>query len=199
MLFILIWLVRYVTITVTLWMGVWLVFAPYLGVSLIIFLNNSEKESCMQCPFCHHQLSKVIETNKNAPGEIRRRRECLSCGERFSTLERSILATPLVVKQDGTREEFNHEKLMQGIRTACTKRPVSAAEIERLVGEIESSLQKMGKSEVSSRVIGDMAIQGLKDLDHVAYIRYATVYLQLDDLKDIRSEIDHLLTEENYS
>lgn len=199
MLFILIWWVRYVTITGTLWMGVWLVFAPYLGVSLIIFLNNSEKESCMQCPFCHHQLSKVIETNKNAPGGIRRRRECLSCGERFSTLERSILATPLVVKQDGTREEFNHEKLMQGIRTACTKRPVSAAEIERLVGEIESSLQKMGKSEVSSRVIGDMAIQGLKDLDHVAYIRYATVYLQLDDLKDIRSEIDHLLTEENYS
>ena len=113
MLFILIWWVRYVTITVTLWMGVWLVFAPYLGVSLIIFLNNSEKESCMQCPFCHHQLSKVIETNKNAPGGIRRRRECLSCGERFSTLERSILATPLVVKQDGTREEFNHEKLMQ--------------------------------------------------------------------------------------
>jgi len=180
-------------------MGVWLVYTPYLGVSLKIFVNNSEKESCMQCPFCNHQLSKVIETNKNAPGGIRRRRECLRCGERFSTLERSILATPLVVKQDGTREEFNHEKLMQGIRTACTKRPVSAAEIERLVGEIESSLQKMGKSEVSSRVIGDMAIQGLKDLDHVAYIRYATVYLQLDDLKDIRSEIDHLLTEENYS
>jgi len=150
----------------------------------------------MQCPFCQHQLSKVIDTNKDAPGGIRRRRECLNCGERFSTLERAILATPLVVKQDGTREEFNHDKLMRGIRTACTKRPVSGAEIERLVGEIESGLQRLGKSEVSSRIIGDLAIEGLKDIDHVAYIRYASVYLQLDDLQAIRTEIDHLLSEE---
>jgi len=111
-------------------------------------------------------------------------------------LERPILATPLLVKQDGTREEFDRDKLMQGIRIACAKRAVSAADIDRLIGEIEVTLQRMGKSEVSSRIVGDMVISGLKEMDHVAYIRYATVYLQLDDLQAIRSEIDRLLTEE---
>ena len=150
----------------------------------------------MHCPYCQHEKSKVVDTTKNAPGGIRRRRECLKCGERFSTLERAILASPLLVKQDGTREEFNREKLEQGIRTACTKRPIPAVAIEHLVGEIESTLQRMGKAEVSSRVVGDMAMEGLKDLDHVAYIRYASVYLQLEDLQAIRTEIDQLLSEE---
>lgn len=150
----------------------------------------------MHCPFCQYEKSKVVDTTKNAPGGIRRRRECLRCGERFSTLERPILATPLLVKQDGTREEFDREKLKRGILTACTKRPIPAADIERLVGEIESTLQRIGKSEVSSRVVGDMAMKGLKDLDHVAYIRYASVYLQLEDLQAIRTEIDQLLSEE---
>jgi len=150
----------------------------------------------MNCPYCQHNRSKVIDTTKDAPGGIRRRRECLKCGERFSTLERPILATPLLVKQDGTREEFDRDKLMQGIRIACAKRAVSAADIDRLIGEIEVTLQRMGKSEVSSRIVGDMVISGLKEMDHVAYIRYATVYLQLDDLQAIRSEIDRLLTEE---
>jgi transcriptional repressor NrdR len=98
-----------------------------------------------------------------------------------------------LVKQDGTREEFERDKLLAGIRIACAKRPVSAAEIERLVGEIEATLQAMGRAEVSSRVVGDMVIAGLKDMDQVAYIRYAIVYLGLDDLKSIRDEIDHLL------
>ena len=151
----------------------------------------------MHCPFCQYEKSRVVDTTKDAPGGIRRRRECLQCGERFSTLERAILASPLLVKQDGTREEFDREKLKQGIRTACTKRPIPAAAIERLVGEIESALQRMGKAEVSSRVVGDMAMQRLKDLDHVAYIRYASVYLQLDDLQSIRTEIDQLLSEES--
>jgi len=151
----------------------------------------------MLCPYCQHNKSKVIDTTKNAPGGIRRRRECLKCGERFSTLERPIRATPLLVKQDGTREEFDREKLTQGIRIACAKRPVSAADIERLIGEIESTLQGMGKLEVSSRVVGDMVIQGLKELDYIAYIRYAIVYLQLDDLQAIRTEIDRLLSEES--
>jgi transcriptional repressor NrdR len=151
----------------------------------------------MHCPFCHHSKSRVVDTTKDAPGGIRRRRECLQCGERFSTLERPILATPLLVKQDGTREEFDRDKLTQGIRIACAKRPVSAADIERLIGSIESTLQKMGKSEVSSRVVGDLVIQGLKELDYIAYIRYAIVYLQLDDLQAIRKEIDRLLSEES--
>lgn len=151
----------------------------------------------MHCPYCQHEKSRVVDTTKNAPGGIRRRRECLNCGERFSTLERAILAVPLIVKQDGTREEFNRDKLLHGIRLACTKRPISAANIERLIGEIESTLQRMGKAEVSSRVVGDMVIQALRELDHIAYIRYASVYLQLDDLQSIRTEIDRLLSEES--
>jgi transcriptional repressor NrdR len=150
----------------------------------------------MHCPFCDYQDSRVVDTTKNAPGGIRRRRECLQCGERFSTLERPILGTPLLIKKDGTRESFDRNKLNQGIQIACGKRPVSAADIERLTGEIEAGLQRMGKSEVSSRVVGDMVIQGLKELDYIAYIRYAIVYLQLDDLKDIRLEIDRLLSDE---
>jgi len=98
-----------------------------------------------------------------------------------------------VVKQDGTREEFDREKLIRGIRIACAKRPVSAADIERLVGEIEAALQTMGRSEVSSRVVGDLVIAGLKDLDQIAYIRYAIVYLGLHDLQAIRDEINRLL------
>jgi len=147
----------------------------------------------LRCPYCQNDETRVIDTTHDARGGVRRRRECESCHQRFSTYERPILATPLVVKRDGTREEFDREKLMRGIRISCAKRPVSAAEIERLVGEIESSLQQMSRSEVSSRVIGDMVIAGLKDLDQLAYIRYAIVYLHLNDLHAIRKEIDRLL------
>jgi transcriptional repressor NrdR len=135
----------------------------------------------------------VVDTSHDARGGIRRRRECNNCSQRFSTYERAILANPLLVKQDGTREEYDRDKLLAGIRISCAKRPVSAAEIERLVGEIESALQAMGRAEVSSRVVGDLVIAGLKELDQVAYIRYAIVYLGLDDLRSIRDEIDHLL------
>jgi len=121
----------------------------------------------MRCPYCEGERTRVIDTTRDS--------------------------SPLIAKQDGTREEFNREKLHRGIRIACAKRPVSAADIERLVGEVESTLQAMGKAEVSSRVVGDMVIAGLKDLDHVAYIRYAIVYLGLDDLQAVRDEIDFLL------
>ncbi len=147
----------------------------------------------MRCPYCQHHDSKVLDTSHDSHGGIRRRRECFKCGQRFSTYERPILATPLLVKQDGTREEFDREKLMRGIRISCVKRPVSAADIERLVGQVEAQLQKLGKAEVSSRVVGDLVIHGLKEMDKIAYIRYAIVYLGLDDLHSIRKEIDHLL------
>lgn len=147
----------------------------------------------MRCPYCKQDGSRVIDTTHDTRGGVRRRRECESCGERFSTYERPVLASPLVVKQDGTREEFDREKLIRGIRISCAKRPVSAADTERLVGEVEAALQAMGRSEVSSRVIGDMVITGLKELDLIAYIRYAIVYLGLDDLHAIRKEIDRLL------
>jgi len=135
----------------------------------------------------------VLDTTHDSQGGIRRRRECLDCGQRFSTYERAILATPLLIKQDGAREEFDREKLARGVRIACAKRPVSAADIERLIGSVEASLQKMGKAEVSSRVVGDLAIAALKELDQIAYIRYAIVYLRLDDLHSLRDEIDRLL------
>lgn len=147
----------------------------------------------MRCPYCGQADSKVIDTNHDAKGGVRRRRECLTCKQRFSTYERAVQATPLIVKQDGTREEFDREKLLRGIRISCAKRPVSAADIDRLVGEIEATLQTMGGVEVSSRVVGDMVIAGLKELDHIAYIRYAIVYLRLDDLKSLRDEINRLL------
>ena len=147
----------------------------------------------MRCPFCQHESSKVIDTSHDGQGNIRRRRECLSCKQRFSSYERPILATPLIIKQDGARVPFDREKLKRGISISCAKRPVSAANIERLVGKVENELQKMGKSEVSSRVIGDKVINGLKELDQIAYMRYAIVYLGLDDLHALRAEIDRLL------
>jgi transcriptional repressor NrdR len=149
----------------------------------------------MQCPYCQHEESRVLDTTHDNRGGVRRRRECANCGQRFSTYERPILATPLLIKQDGTREEFDREKLARGIRIACAKRPVSAADIERLIGEIESSLQRMGRAEVPSRLVGDMVIKGLKEMDQIAYIRYAIVYLHLGDLQALRKEIDRLLSE----
>lgn len=148
----------------------------------------------MRCPHCHSDKgTRVVDTTHDSRGGVRRRRECKQCNQRFSTYERAILATPFVIKEDGTREPFEREKLLRGIRLACVKRPVSAAELDRLVGEIEATLQKMGKSEVSSAVIGDMAISGLKELDHIAYIRFALVYLGLDDLEAIRKELEKLM------
>jgi transcriptional repressor NrdR len=147
----------------------------------------------MRCPYCQNDDSKVLDTSHDSHGGIRRRRECLKCGQRFSSYERPILATPLIIKQDGTREEFDREKMARGIRISCAKRPVSAADIERLIGQVESELQRLGKAEVSSRVVGDLVIRSLKELDQIAYIRYAIVYLRLDDLHALRNEINRLL------
>lgn len=147
----------------------------------------------MKCPYCQNEKTRVIDTSHDNRGGIRRRRVCTNCDQRFSTYERPVLATPLLVKEDNTREEFSSEKLSIGIRVACAKRPVAANEIERMVGEIEAELQMLGKSEVPSRMVGDKVIKRLKELDEVAYIRYAIVYLRLGDLESIRSEIDRLL------
>jgi transcriptional repressor NrdR len=149
----------------------------------------------MRCIYCGKEDSKVIDTTHDARGGIRRRRECQTCLQRFTTHERPTFSTPLVVKHDGTREEFDREKLSHGIRIACAKRPVPASEIDRIVGEVEASLQQMSKPEISSRVIGDLVISALKELDHIAYIRYAIVYLRMDDLRSIQDEINTLLRE----
>lgn len=148
----------------------------------------------MKCPYCGTAgASRVVDTSHDARGGIRRRRECKNCHERFSTYERAILSTPMLVKAGGEREPFDREKLLQGMRISCAKRPVAAADLERLADRIETSLQRMGKAEVSSRVVGDMVIEGLRELDAIAYIRYAIVYLGLDNLASIREEINKLL------
>jgi transcriptional repressor NrdR len=148
----------------------------------------------MRCPYCGSARTRVIDTTRDARG-IRRRRVCRNCEQRFSTVERAILTTPLVVKRDGQREEFDREKLVSGLRTACARRPVSADDLERLVDRVEGRIRELGKTEIPSRVIGDLVIEELKALDPVSYIRYAIVYLGLEDLDAVRAEIDRLLGE----
>jgi len=126
-------------------------------------------------------------------GGIRRRRECLQCGQRFSTVERVVLTTPVVAKSDGRREPFDRHKLLDGIRLACAKRPIPSESLERLVDSIEARIQATGKAEVPTKMIGDLVIVGLKDLDQVAYIRYAIVYLGLADVEAVRRELDRIL------
>ncbi len=148
----------------------------------------------MKCPYCDSDDTRVIDTAHETSGPgIRRRRECNQCSKRFSTVERAILNTPLVVKSDGRREPFDHAKLLSGIRMACAKRPISSDALEGLVNSIEARIQQTGKAEVPSKMIGDLVIAGLKPLDQVAYIRFATVYLGLDDVESIRREIDKIL------
>ena len=147
----------------------------------------------MQCPQCGNLESRVIDTTPDSHNGIRRRRECEQCHFRFSTYERLVISTPMVIKKDNTREEFSREKLLHSIKIACVKRPIPAEEMERLAGEVEANLQKMRKLEVPSRTIGDLVIEGLKKMDPIAYIRYASVYLPLASLEEFRNEIDRLL------
>jgi transcriptional repressor NrdR len=146
----------------------------------------------MRCPYCSSNQTKVIDTRSDAQGNVRRRRECEDCERRFSTLERAILTSPLVIKRDGRREEFDGHKLISGLRTACARRPISAEDLERIVERVEYAIRQTGRTEVPSHVIGDIVVDELRQLDEVAYIRYAIVYLGLGDLESIRNEIERL-------
>ena len=149
----------------------------------------------MRCPFCNSADTHVTDTARDASGGIRRRRECKSCKKRFSTVERVADHTPMVVKRGGRREVFDREKVMVGVKVACAKRPVSAPAMERLVDDIEAQILMLNKSEIPARVVGDKVLAGLKELDEVAYIRYAIVYLNLKDLESVKAEIEKLLSE----
>lgn len=157
----------------------------------------------MHCPFCGATASRVVDTTQDPEhDEIRRRRLCQSCGRRYSTLERIRAELPLVVKDtpEGMmprREAFDRAKLRRSILMACAKRPISEAAIDRLIASIETRLSAETVEEVSSRVIGELVIDGLRGLDEIAYIRYAIVFLELEDLAAVRGEIDRLLNE-NY-
>jgi transcriptional repressor NrdR len=147
----------------------------------------------VRCPYCKARDSRVIDSRDIAGGDsIRRRRECLNCRRRFTTYERVEAAALTVVKKDGRREEFNPDKLRQKLRVALTKRPVSENDLDALIGRIESGLMALGTKEVSSHEIGEMALSELKALDHVAYIRFASVYRQFADIDELRREVEGL-------
>ncbi|HQV69228.1 MAG TPA: transcriptional regulator NrdR [Thermoflexales bacterium] len=149
----------------------------------------------MKCPACGSNDTHVIDTTREPGGGVRRRRVCKACGKRFSTTERVVETVPLVVKRGGRRETFNREKILEGLRISCAKRPVSAQDIERLADSIEAQVSATGKGEIPAREIGDRVLEGLKELDEVAYIRYAIVYLNLKDLESVKKEIEKLLGE----
>lgn len=144
----------------------------------------------MKCPNCGGETG-VIDSRVMSEG-VRRRRQCNSCGFRFSTMERVIAKALFVVKKDGRREVFQREKLLTGIRKACEKRPLPIGTIEKMVDEIEEELFKMGKKEVPSYIIGDMVMERLKKIDHIAYIRFASVYRQFPDLASLKEAVNSL-------
>lgn len=146
----------------------------------------------MNCPYCQNQDSKVVDSRDVSDG-IRRRRECLACGQRFTTYERLQMAELFVIKKDQRREEFNKEKLLTGIRKACEKRPLPTGTIDRVADEIESEIVSLGKAEVATSLIGDMVMDKLKRLDYIAYIRFASVYRQFTDITALKQEIDSLV------
>jgi transcriptional repressor NrdR len=147
----------------------------------------------MYCPFCSHIETKVIDSRLAGEGrQIRRRRECLSCGERFTTFEAAELIMPMVVKSDRTREPFDEAKLRAGMTKALEKRPVALEAVEEAVSRIGHKLRSLGEREVQSRAIGELVMDELRHLDEVAYVRFASVYRSFQDLEAFRDEIDRL-------
>jgi transcriptional repressor NrdR len=146
----------------------------------------------MNCPYCGYPDSKVIDSRDVNAG-IRRRRQCLSCQHRFTTYERLQSASLFIIKKDQRREEFNRDKLLNGIRKACEKRPLPTGSIEKLVDEVEAELYHLGKAEISSSLIGDMVMEKLKKLDHIAYIRFASVYRDFADITALKEAVDTLV------
>lgn len=152
----------------------------------------------MKCPFCGTLDNKVIDSRLSHGGEVtRRRRECEQCNRRYTTYERVEQVLPLVVKKDGRREPFDRIKILGGVRRACEKRPVSEEALERLVDRIERSLVETGDKEVPAALIGERAMEGLRELDPVAYLRFASVYRSFEDLHQFMAEIAALLPKDH--
>jgi len=148
----------------------------------------------MRCPFCTAIEDKVVDTRPSDNEQIiRRRRECVSCGRRFTTYERIDEILPLIVKKDGRREPFDRVKVMTGLKRACSKRPVSSETIERTVDRIERDLQETGEKEVPSSRIGDAVMAALRNIDDVAYVRFASVYRSFRDVSELMDELQALV------
>lgn len=147
----------------------------------------------MHCPFCQTADTKVVDSRLVAEGgQVRRRRECQQCKERFTTFEVAELLLPRVIKQDGSREPFDEDKLRAGLQRALEKRPVSIEDIEAAINQIKYFLQAMGEREVDSRIVGEKVMEVLRQLDGVAYVRFASVYRSFKDIDEFRAELDRL-------
>lgn len=147
----------------------------------------------MHCPFCSAVDTKVIDSRLVTEGNhVRRRRECITCEERFTTYESAELVMPRIIKQDGTREPFNEDKLMAGLTKALEKRPVSIEKVEEAITRITASLRATGEREIQSRDVGEQVMKELRGLDEVAFVRFASVYRSFKDLNEFRAEIDRL-------
>ncbi len=148
----------------------------------------------MKCPYCGHLGDKVVDSRESKEGEvIRRRRECLDCGKRFTSYERIDEIPYMVVKKDGTRERFERQKLIGGLLKACEKRPVSVASVEAIADRVEAALQERPEREMSTADIGAFVMEELKKLDQVAYVRFASVYRHFRDIREFMSELNNLL------
>ena len=145
----------------------------------------------MNCPFCDNPDTKVTDSRPDQDG-IRRRRECLACGQRFSTLERVELGGVALLKKDGRREDFDRIKIISGVRKACEKRPIPSGAIEALADDIEKEVLALNKAEVPSAIVGEMVMERLRSLDHIAYIRFASVYRAFADVDELERELDAL-------
>jgi transcriptional repressor NrdR len=148
----------------------------------------------MKCPYCSEIENKVIDSRLSKEGRtIRRRRECILCGRRFTTYEKLEEVLPMVVKKDGRREPFHREKIIEGMKKACQKRPISIDKIEEFVDALESGFQELGKKEIESKEIGERVINNLKEWDEVAYVRFASVYRQFKDINEFMAELETIL------
>ncbi len=149
----------------------------------------------MNCPYCGYHDSRVMDSREVNEG-IRRRRQCLGCGARFTTYERIQPVSLFVIKKDNRREVFNREKMLSGMRKACEKRPLPTDVVDRLADEIEAELYNSGRAEIPGTMIGDAVMRRLKGLDHIAYIRFASVYREFADITALKQEIDTLMGDE---
>ena len=147
----------------------------------------------MHCPFCADQETKVIDSRLVADGDqVRRRRECLKCGERFTTFETAELVLPRVIKRNGSRQPFDEDKLRSGLNRALEKRPVSLEVVESTINRIKHKLRATGEREVKTRDVGEIVMEELRNLDEVAYVRFASVYRSFQDVKEFREEIERM-------
>jgi transcriptional repressor NrdR len=148
----------------------------------------------MRCPFCSKVEDKVVDTRPSDSDQvIRRRRECLGCGRRFTTYERIDEILPLVIKKDGRREPFDRTKILSGLKKACSKRPVPVEVIEKATDQIERTLEEAGEKEIPSSRIGDAVMAALRDIDDVAYVRFASVYRSFRDVNELMTELKQLV------